>query len=94
MQGQTPPAPTRGAIKRTGGQEEGEETKEEGVAGDIMDLLPRTDIRLAHRCTRAVLPTLTSDHQTFFVLALNLHTQFQLAKGLIIRRLIESGVPV
>uniref|UniRef100_A0A8C8GQF7 TOG domain-containing protein n=1 Tax=Oncorhynchus tshawytscha TaxID=74940 RepID=A0A8C8GQF7_ONCTS len=44
MQGQTPPAPTRGAIKRTGGQEEGEECKEEGVAGDIMDLLPRTDI--------------------------------------------------
>uniref|UniRef100_A0A8C7CBE5 Cytoskeleton associated protein 5 n=1 Tax=Oncorhynchus kisutch TaxID=8019 RepID=A0A8C7CBE5_ONCKI len=44
MQGQTPPAPTRGAIKRTGGQEEGEEAKEEGVAGDIMDLLPRTDI--------------------------------------------------
>uniref|UniRef100_A0A673Z6M8 Cytoskeleton associated protein 5 n=1 Tax=Salmo trutta TaxID=8032 RepID=A0A673Z6M8_SALTR len=44
MQGQTPPAPTRGSIKRTGGQEEGEEAKEEGGAGDIMDLLPRTDI--------------------------------------------------
>uniref|UniRef100_A0A4W5P073 Cytoskeleton associated protein 5 n=1 Tax=Hucho hucho TaxID=62062 RepID=A0A4W5P073_9TELE len=44
MQGQTPPAPTRGSTKRTGGQEEGEEAKEEGGAGDIMDLLPRTDI--------------------------------------------------
>ncbi|XP_041753854.1 cytoskeleton-associated protein 5-like [Coregonus clupeaformis] len=46
MQGQTPPSPTRGSTKRTGGQEEGEEAKEqeeEGGAGD-MDFLPRTDI--------------------------------------------------
>ncbi|XP_051979054.1 cytoskeleton-associated protein 5 isoform X1 [Xyrauchen texanus] len=46
MQGQSPPAPFRGA-KKAGGDEEGEKAEEEevdGGAGDIMDLLPRTDI--------------------------------------------------
>ncbi|XP_051545492.1 cytoskeleton-associated protein 5-like isoform X2 [Myxocyprinus asiaticus] len=46
MQGQSPPAPIRGT-KKTGGMEEREEAEEEEVdcgAGDIMDLLPRTDI--------------------------------------------------
>uniref|UniRef100_W5KQE3 Cytoskeleton associated protein 5 n=1 Tax=Astyanax mexicanus TaxID=7994 RepID=W5KQE3_ASTMX len=47
MQGQSPPAPTRGQTKK-GAEEDGEDADEEdGVdrgAGDIMDLLPRTDI--------------------------------------------------
>ncbi|KAL2093484.1 hypothetical protein ACEWY4_010796 [Coilia grayii] len=46
MQGQSAPAPFRGATKR-GGEENGEEAEEqedEGGAGDVMDLLPRTDI--------------------------------------------------
>lgn len=50
MKGQTLPAPTRGSAKRTGGQEEGEEDEEEegegaGAVSDVVDLLPRTDIR-------------------------------------------------
>lgn len=47
MQGQSPPAPIRGA-KKAGAEEEGDAAEEEevdGGAGDIMDLLPRTDIR-------------------------------------------------
>ncbi|XP_046898136.1 cytoskeleton-associated protein 5-like isoform X2 [Hypomesus transpacificus] len=50
MQGQSPPAPSRGTPKRPGGQEqEGqeqpeEEQEEEGGAGGLVDLLPRTDI--------------------------------------------------
>ncbi|XP_073687638.1 cytoskeleton-associated protein 5 isoform X1 [Garra rufa] len=46
MQGQSPPAPSRGA-KKAGADEEGDAAEEEevdGGAGDIMDLLPRTDI--------------------------------------------------
>ncbi|XP_030635140.1 cytoskeleton-associated protein 5 [Chanos chanos] len=45
MQGQSPPAPIRGAKKAAeeDGEEAGEEDEPEG-AGDIMDLLPRTDI--------------------------------------------------
>ncbi|KAI7812125.1 cytoskeleton-associated protein 5, partial [Triplophysa rosa] len=46
MQGQTPPASIRGS-KKVGTEEEGDEADEEqvdGGAGDIMDLLPRTDI--------------------------------------------------
>ncbi|XP_043083579.1 cytoskeleton-associated protein 5 isoform X3 [Puntigrus tetrazona] len=46
MQGQSPPAPTRGA-KKAGAEEEGDAGEEEevdGGAGDIMDLLPRSDI--------------------------------------------------
>uniref|UniRef100_A0AAY4E6W4 TOG domain-containing protein n=1 Tax=Denticeps clupeoides TaxID=299321 RepID=A0AAY4E6W4_9TELE len=45
MQGQSPPAPTRGVKK--GAEEDGEEPEEqeeEGGAGGIMDLLPRSDI--------------------------------------------------
>lgn len=47
MQGQSPPAPFRGA-KKAGAEEEGDAAEEEevdGGPGDIMDLLPRTDIR-------------------------------------------------
>ncbi|CAB1318242.1 unnamed protein product [Coregonus sp. 'balchen'] len=36
MQGQTPPSPTRGSTKRTGGQEEGEESKEQEEEGKDM----------------------------------------------------------
>ncbi|XP_072518967.1 cytoskeleton-associated protein 5 isoform X2 [Salminus brasiliensis] len=47
MQGQSPPAPVRGQTKK-GAEDEGEDADEEdgvdGGAGDIMDLLPRTDI--------------------------------------------------
>ncbi|GAA6092766.1 cytoskeleton-associated protein 5 isoform X3 [Tachysurus ichikawai] len=46
MQGQSPPAPTRGLSKK-GPVDDGEEADEEeadGGAGDIMDLLPRSDI--------------------------------------------------
>ncbi|XP_026057616.1 cytoskeleton-associated protein 5-like [Carassius auratus] len=46
MQGQSPPAPIRGT-KKAGAEEEGdaaEEVEVDGGAGDIMDLLPRTDI--------------------------------------------------
>ncbi|XP_061077698.1 cytoskeleton-associated protein 5-like isoform X3 [Conger conger] len=45
MQGQSPPAPFRGLKK--GGEDEGaeaEEQEEEGGTGDVMDLLPRSDI--------------------------------------------------
>ncbi len=51
MQGQSPPAPIRGTKKAGAGggaEEEGDAAAEEevdGGAGDIMDLLPRTDIR-------------------------------------------------
>lgn len=47
MQGQSPPAPIRGT-KKAGAEEEGDAAEVEevdGGAGDIMDLLPRTDIR-------------------------------------------------
>ncbi|XP_059392568.1 cytoskeleton-associated protein 5 isoform X2 [Carassius carassius] len=46
MQGQSPPAPIRGT-KKAGAEEEvdaAEEVEVDGGAGDIMDLLPRTDI--------------------------------------------------
>ncbi|XP_009296177.1 cytoskeleton-associated protein 5 isoform X3 [Danio rerio] len=46
MQGQSPPAPTRGA-KKAGAEEDGDvadEDEADGGAGDIMDMLPRTDI--------------------------------------------------
>ncbi|KAK1159669.1 cytoskeleton-associated protein 5-like isoform X4 [Acipenser oxyrinchus oxyrinchus] len=45
MQGQTPPAPFRGSIKK-GEQDESEEAEEPDEEGgnDVMDLLPRTDI--------------------------------------------------
>lgn len=47
MQGQSPPAPTRGLSKKGAedNREEAEEEDTEGGANDIMDLLPRTDIR-------------------------------------------------
>lgn len=50
MQGQSAPAASRGT-RKSGAEEEGgddgEEPEEEGVAAapDIMDLLPRTDVR-------------------------------------------------
>ncbi|KAM6980607.1 cytoskeleton-associated protein 5-like [Aplochiton taeniatus] len=45
MQGQTPPAPTRGSSTKAGAQQEDVEAEEEeGGAGDVTDLLPRTDI--------------------------------------------------
>lgn len=46
MQGQTPPAPIR-AIKKAAVEEDRDEGEEpdEGGGQDIMDLLPRTDIR-------------------------------------------------
>ncbi|XP_026802210.3 cytoskeleton-associated protein 5 isoform X5 [Pangasianodon hypophthalmus] len=46
MQGQSPPAPTRGLTKKGAedDREEADEEEMEGGAGDIMDLLPRTDI--------------------------------------------------
>ncbi|XP_041074524.1 cytoskeleton-associated protein 5-like isoform X2 [Polyodon spathula] len=45
MQGQTPPAPFRGSIKKEG-QDENEEAEEPDDEGgnDVMDLLPRSDI--------------------------------------------------
>lgn len=52
MQGQSPSAPTRFTKKAAAAEEEGdegEEQDEDGEGGgrqDIMDLLPRTDIRL------------------------------------------------
>lgn len=49
MQGQSPPAPIRFTKKAAAAEEdgdEGEEQEEDGEGGhDIMDLLPRTDIR-------------------------------------------------
>lgn len=49
MQGQSPPAPIRFTKKAAAEEEgdEGEEQEEDGGGGgqDIMDLLPRTDIR-------------------------------------------------
>lgn len=48
MQGQSPPAPIRSTKKAAAEDDgdEGEEQEEEGEGGqDIMDLLPRTDIR-------------------------------------------------
>ncbi|KAI1889583.1 hypothetical protein AGOR_G00164410 [Albula goreensis] len=47
MQGQSPPAPIRGSTKKAAedeGEEGEEQDEDEGGAGDIMDLLPRTDI--------------------------------------------------
>uniref|UniRef100_A0A667YI12 Cytoskeleton associated protein 5 n=1 Tax=Myripristis murdjan TaxID=586833 RepID=A0A667YI12_9TELE len=46
MQGQTPPAPTRGSNKRSEDQEKGEnpEEQEEEGSADVVDLLPRVDI--------------------------------------------------
>lgn len=47
MHGQSPPAPTRGLTKKGADddQEEADEEETDGGAGDIMDLLPRADIR-------------------------------------------------
>ncbi|KAM9470532.1 cytoskeleton-associated protein 5 isoform 2-T2 [Clarias gariepinus] len=46
MQGQSPPAPTRGSTKKGAedDQEEADEEDADGGAADIMDLLPRSDI--------------------------------------------------
>ncbi|XP_063045140.1 cytoskeleton-associated protein 5-like [Engraulis encrasicolus] len=49
MKGQTPPAPIRGVSKKGAGDSEGDEgelehSEQEGGAGDVMDLLPRTNI--------------------------------------------------
>lgn len=48
MQGQTTPAPTRGNTRHVAGSgDDGEEGDEQEDAGnDVVDLLPRTDIRL------------------------------------------------
>lgn len=56
MQGQSPPAPTRG-VKKAGAEEDGDAAEEDEVdggagAGDIMDMLPRTDIRSVSYCFR------------------------------------------
>lgn len=47
MQGQNPPAPTRGISKHsTSGTDEGEDGDEPDDGGnDVVDLLPRTEIR-------------------------------------------------
>lgn len=47
MQGQTAPAPTRGTSRHSGGSgDDGEERDEqEDIGNDVVDLLPRTDIR-------------------------------------------------
>lgn len=49
MQGQTAPAPTRGSSKHTDGSgDDGEEGEDQEEAGnDVVDLLPRADIRYA-----------------------------------------------
>lgn len=46
MKGQTPPAPIRGLSKTNGedGEEEGDKEENDDNA-DVVDLLPRTDIR-------------------------------------------------
>ncbi|KAL2089066.1 hypothetical protein ACEWY4_015965 [Coilia grayii] len=47
MKGQPPPAPFRGLSKKAAGDAEAEEVEQnepEGGAGDVMDLIPRTDI--------------------------------------------------
>lgn len=47
MKGQTPPAPVRGLLKANGeeGEEEGDKEEEHDGGADVVDLLPRTDIR-------------------------------------------------
>lgn len=47
MKGQTLPPPIRGLSKMTGveGEKEGDEEEENEGGADVMDLLPRTDIR-------------------------------------------------
>lgn len=47
MKGQTPPAPTRGLSKAHGeeGEEEGNKEEENDGGADVVDLLPRTDVR-------------------------------------------------
>lgn len=47
MKGQTPPVPTRGSSKSGGGGDDGEvgEDQEEDSPADVMDLLPRSEIR-------------------------------------------------
>lgn len=47
MKGQTPPPPIRGLSKASGaeGEEEGEKEEEHEGGADVVDLLPRTDIR-------------------------------------------------
>ncbi|KAL6468523.1 hypothetical protein MHYP_G00220470 [Metynnis hypsauchen] len=44
MKGQTPPAPTRGCSKTSGGEEADEQEEEAEAGDDVVDLLPRTDI--------------------------------------------------
>ncbi|KAI4875261.1 hypothetical protein NFI96_023924 [Prochilodus magdalenae] len=44
MKGQTPPAPTRGSSKASGGEEADEQEEEAEAGEDVVDLLPRTDI--------------------------------------------------
>ena len=58
MQGQSPPAPIRGSAKGREGQAEGEEAEnQDEEETDVMDMLPRTDIRLAseHVCPKKVM---------------------------------------
>ena len=45
MKGQTPPAPIRGCSKASGGEEADEQEEEPEAGDDVVDLLPRTDIR-------------------------------------------------
>lgn len=69
MQGQSPPAPTRGQTKKGADddQEEADEEETDGGAGDIMDLLPRTDIRSVQ-----ILEGFNLLHRTYFRSALNI----------------------
>lgn len=69
MQGQSPPAATRGLTKKGADddQEEADEEETDGGAGDIMDLLPRTDIRSVQMHGGFKLP-----HGTYFRSALDI----------------------
>ncbi|XP_067850163.1 cytoskeleton-associated protein 5 isoform X2 [Heptranchias perlo] len=44
VQGQTPPAPIRGVVKRDADEDEAAEEQDEEENGNVQDLLPRTDI--------------------------------------------------
>lgn len=49
MQGQTPPAATRGNTRHNIGSDDGEEGEEQEDSGnDVVDLLPRADIRFLY----------------------------------------------
>lgn len=46
MKGQSPPAPIRGLSKTSGeGEEVGDQEEEQDGGADVVDLLPRSDIR-------------------------------------------------